>query len=322
VGRGIDDHHLAYERPPEPDRMTKPFDATLNLLIDLRADDWAAFLAARVGIPPGPATAVDTDQADKVFRIDGPEPMLVHLEMESSSALGIPAELMRYNVLLGHHAGLPVHSVLMLLRPRANASDQTGVYRVTGAGGRLIHEFHYTVIRVWDEPVDRFLAGGLGLTPLALLTNEAGADLPTAFARIERELRTPGVPGKVTEELLSATFVLGGLRYNAQQLTDLYRRLNMTLEDSTTYQWIVQKGLQEGRQKGLQEGRQEGRQEGMQQGRSTEAQHLLLRQGNKKFGPDPTAESRLRAVADIDRLERMADRMLDAASWDDLLGTA
>ena len=41
--------------------MSKPFDATLNALIDAHADDWAAFLAARVGLPLGPVTPLDTD---------------------------------------------------------------------------------------------------------------------------------------------------------------------------------------------------------------------------------------------------------------------
>jgi hypothetical protein len=87
--------------------MPKPFAATLNSLTDLRADDWAAFLAAPVGIPPGPTTVIDTDfsittQADKVFWINGPEPMLMHLELESNSALGIRADLTRYRVLLRH----------------------------------------------------------------------------------------------------------------------------------------------------------------------------------------------------------------------------
>lgn len=290
--------------------MSKPFDATLNALIDPRADDWAAFLADRAGVPPGPATAFDTDlsvtaQADKVFRISGLEPALVHLEMESSGHLGMPADLMWYNDLLSRAAGLPVHSVLLLLRRKAHATDQTGVYQQRGTGGRLIHEFHYTVVRVWEELVDRLLAGGVGLAPLALLTDEAERDLPAAFARIERQLRPPAVSGKVTEELLSAAFVLGGLRYDERRLTDLYRRLNMTLEDSTTYQWIVRKGLQQGRE----------------EGRSVEAQNVLLRQGTKKFGADPTAEPRLRAVADLARLERMADRLFDATTWDDLLAT-
>jgi len=53
--------------------MAKPFDATLNWLIDARLADWVAFLAPRLGLNPGPADLLDTDlsttvQADKVFR--------------------------------------------------------------------------------------------------------------------------------------------------------------------------------------------------------------------------------------------------------------
>ena len=83
--------------------MAKPFDATLNTLIDAHAADWAAFLAVRTGVPPGPATVIDTDisstlQADRLFRVDGPTPAVLHLELESSGRLGIPRELLRYNI--------------------------------------------------------------------------------------------------------------------------------------------------------------------------------------------------------------------------------
>ncbi|MCU0706235.1 MAG: hypothetical protein MUF18_19905, partial [Fimbriiglobus sp.] len=85
--------------------MAKPFDAALNALIDTRPEDWAAFLAARVGIPPGPAEVLDTDlsvtaQADKLFRVNGPAPALIHLELESSSRRGKPDQLMWYNTLV------------------------------------------------------------------------------------------------------------------------------------------------------------------------------------------------------------------------------
>jgi hypothetical protein len=83
--------------------MAKVFDATLNTLIDAHLADWAAFLARRVGVPPSPATSLDTDlsatlQADRLFRIDGPTPAVLHLELESTGRLGIPGELLRYNV--------------------------------------------------------------------------------------------------------------------------------------------------------------------------------------------------------------------------------
>ena len=32
--------------------MAKPFDATLNSLIDARPEDWVSFLAPRVGLAP------------------------------------------------------------------------------------------------------------------------------------------------------------------------------------------------------------------------------------------------------------------------------
>jgi hypothetical protein len=84
--------------------MAKPFDATLNLLIDIRPEDWADCFARLAGIPPGPSVVVDTDlavslQADKVFRIDGSKPSLLHLELEANPRLGIPRELMRYNII-------------------------------------------------------------------------------------------------------------------------------------------------------------------------------------------------------------------------------
>src|SRR5688500_11131906 len=98
--------------------MAKAFDATLNSLIDDHVADWANFLAARAGVPPGPAVVLDTDlsttlQADRLFRIDGPVPAVLHLELESTGRRGIPGELLRYNVAAWGVAGLPVHTVLV-----------------------------------------------------------------------------------------------------------------------------------------------------------------------------------------------------------------
>ena len=47
--------------------------------------------------------------------------------------------------------------------------------------------------------------------------------------------------------------------------------------------------------------------------------HILAR---KRFpNLPPTAEGALQAVADPARFERMAERIFDATSWDDLLAT-
>jgi hypothetical protein len=218
--------------------MAKPFDATLNTLLDECAADWAGFLAARAGIPAGPAVSLDTDlsatlQADRLFRIDGPSSAVLHLELESWGRLGIPGELLRYNVAAWGVTAVPVYSVVILLRPKATASDLTGELQLTDVSGQPYLTFRYSVVRVWQEPIDSFLSAGPGLAPLALLTNEAAADLTAAFTRFRARLRADSVTDKLEKVLLGSTFVLCGLRYREEQIAELYQTMNLTLEDST-----------------------------------------------------------------------------------------
>lgn len=285
--------------------MAKPFDATLNSLIDARPEDWVALLAPFVGLIPGPAELLDTDlsatvRADKVFRLLGPPAALIHLELEANPRLGIPADLLRYNVLVGHGRDEPIHSIILLLRPKANASDLTGIYR------RANLEFRYKVVRLWLESVESLLAGGPTTAPLAMLTDEAARDLPSAFTKFADRLRRADVDVKLAKELYGSTFVLCGMRHQPAHIAEIYRSLSMTLEDSTTYQWILEKGVAQG----------------VAQGRSQEARRLLLAQGRRKFGFVQQAETVLQAIDDSERLERMAERIFDASNWDDLLATS
>ena len=213
---------------------------------------------------------------------------------------------MRYNTLIDHQHGLPVESVLILLRPKALASDQTGHYRRLGAGGGVIAEFRYRVERVWEHPVEDWLRGGIGLAPLALLTDEADADLERALERFRDCLRNSGADPAVAGSVLGSSYVLCGLRHDQARVADMYRRLSMLMEESTTYQEILGKGVAQGRQRGQLEAHRA----------------VLLRQGTKRFGaPAPGAAAAINAIADLPRLERMSERILDAAGWDDLLAT-
>lgn len=235
--------------------MAKPFDATLNALIDAHVADWADFLAARAGVPVGPAEVLDTDlsstlQADRLFRIGGQTPYALHLELESSSRLGISEELLRYNVAARKSASLPVNSVLVLLRPKALASDLTGVLELPDPNGVTYLTFRYTVVRLWEESFDAVLNAGLGLAPLALLTNEASADLPKAVTRFHERLQRETIPVNVTKELLGFTSVLGGLRYEVEPFRRLLMQGRNILEDSTTYKWIMEQGHEKGMAQG------------------------------------------------------------------------
>lgn len=282
--------------------MSKPFDATLNSLIDDHRDEWAAFLAVRAGIPSSPAEPLDTDlsatlQADRLFRLNGPEPAVIHLELESSGRLGIPAELLRYNVAAHGVTGLPVASVLMLLRPKATATDLTGLLELR-AGGAVYLTFRYTVVRVWQEPMEPFLTAGVGLTPLALLTNEAAADLDSAFVRFRERLQRPEVDDRVRQKALTASYVLSGLRYPDDRMLERFMSLENIPEDSATYQGLMRRGEARGRQ------------------------DTVLEQGQERFGPPtPQAEAAVRGISDLGRLRRMGRQVLHATGWDDLLAT-
>lgn len=46
------------------------------------------------------------------------------------------------------------------------------------------------------------------------------------------------------------------------------------------------------------------------------AQNLILRVGTRRFGPpDPATHTRITAIRDTDRLERMIEAVFDSQSW-------
>jgi hypothetical protein len=58
-------------------------------------------------------------------------------------------------------------------------------------------------------------------------------------------------------------------------------------------------------------------------GRHEELRQSILRLGTKRFGP-PTAEIQtyIRSVDELNRLQELLDRVIDAKSWDELLEVA
>lgn len=293
--------------------MSKPFDTMLNTLIGVHEEDWARHFGDRAGISSGAITSLDTDlasnlQADRLFLIgDGESKAVLHLELESSGKLGRPAKLLRYNVAAWAQYDAPVHSVLIVLRPKGNARDLSGEYQVADVRGRPYLSFRYTVVRLWEESVEGLLDAGLGVAPLALLTNEAADDLPRAFSRFLDRLRVDRIDDSLKQGLLSSAYVLCGLRYSPEEIERLYREMSMILEDSSTYQLILNKGVAVGRE----------------EGRAEEARRLLLRLGTHRFkAPSPSVEAAIAAISDSKRIERLVERVLDASGWDDLLTTA
>ena len=131
-----------------------------------------------------------------------------------------------------------------------------------------------------------------------------------------RRLRTAEMAEPAREALIAVFWSWTLLRFHEISYSEILRMFGNlpALEQTRAYQDI----LALGRQKGLQEGRQEGRQEGHQQGLHAEACTLVRRLARRRFGTLPAeVESRLVALP-VERLEALAEALLDLATLADL----
>src|SRR5258708_3850408 len=154
--------------------MPKRFDATLKHLPADFPRDWGRFGGAPKSAP---VTVIDADvsvvtaAADKVLRIDEPDPWLLHFEFQASYDATLSQRLLQYNVLLHVRHSLPVRSIAVLLSPKADGKAMTGHVQVRLPNGKAYHEFDYDVIRLWQLAPEVILAGGIGTLPLLPLTH-------------------------------------------------------------------------------------------------------------------------------------------------------
>jgi len=286
--------------------MSYPFDASLKDILSQSPED----LRTPFRLPAiEPAKALNVDLSTISAATDIPigygDPLkeVVDLNFQSGPDPKAPARLHLYNAAFHLRFDVPVRSVLILLRPKADAGALTGKLAYVCGGKRV--EFEYDVVRMWEQLVEAFLHGGLGLLPLATLCRmPEDKPLPEALREVVRE-----IDRRLAEEadhaqgvrLMTAAFILIGMRVQKEDLANIYDGVRI-MHESTAYDVI------------LDEGRLEG---------EIRASHrMLLRQGRKRFGPsDAATESALTSIQDLDRLERMADAVLTVNSWQELLAT-
>lgn len=189
--------------------MSKPFDAATKYLVESHPSDWLRL----AGITPADAEPVAADlatitaEADSVLRVRAPAPWLVHIELQASYDRELPARTLQYNVLLHRRHRLPVQSVILLLRPEADGPRMTGTLNLEIPGGDRYLSFCYNTVRLWEEPVDALLAGGVGTLPLAPLTRVTEADLPHVVRRMQERIEREVSPAQAGA-LWTATHVL------------------------------------------------------------------------------------------------------------------
>jgi predicted transposase YdaD len=113
------------------------------------------------------------------------------------------------------------------------------------------------------------------------------------------------LPAGLVAELWSATYVLLGLRYS-QAFAERLLRGVVSMKESVTYQAIIEEGEARGKAAGA----------------ATEARRLLIQLGKKRFGaPAPSEKNALKAIRELRQLEKLALRLDDVTSWQELLDT-
>ncbi len=242
-------------------------------------------------------------------------PVILHIEFLSSRDTRYPGQAHWYNTIASHEHQEPVWSVLVLLRPAADGPELTGEYERQFPGrGRSVW-FRYDVVRVWELPPERLLKAGLPLLPLAPVSKVAPERLPAVLRAVAERLRDE-TEGELRTTLWAATEVLLGLNHPTERVQELTKEITTMIlgirgiEESSVYQDIFGKGEAKGRAEGEAEGKVE------------EARLILLSLGRRKLGrPDEQVLAMIAAIGELDRLNALIHRLLDATTWEELLAS-
>ena len=271
--------------------------------------------AAMVDIQATSLRIVDADistisgAADKVVIVESPERFGLHFEFDAGARPDRDSHAVMCNAVLRHRHQIAFKTVVVLLRPAADGPHVTGgVHDLNDTTFKF--DVSYLVFRVWEHPPEFFLNCGLGTAPLATVAAMEPGQLPDVVRRVTDRIRAEAAPNEIAE-LFTATFVTMGLRHPPHVVSGLMAGVS-NMRESSTYQLI----LEEGRSAGLDEGRKAGLDEGRVRGE----RDVLLRLGERRFGPpDATTRQAIEQIKDPTRLMTLADRVLDATGWDDLL---
>jgi hypothetical protein len=284
--------------------MSFAFDATLKDLVRAHAADYLSVFDAPPTVPVS-LLNVDlstvTTAADIVIGLGEPIQEVMHLDFQSSANATKHLDVLVYNALLHRHYRVPVHSILVLLRPQAAHSNTDGTVRYQARPQRGKMDFGYEVVRLWEIPAKALLAGSWGALPLVPLGKlPEGVPLTEGLDEVVQhmiERLRQDAPKDQFRGMVTAAYLLTGLRVPRGVAEYLFRGVS-AMHDSDTFLAI----LDEGQIKGLKE--------------------VIFLQGQKRFGsPDEAVRATVASLNDLDRLKFLVERLLDVSSWQELLAT-
>jgi hypothetical protein len=227
---------------------------------------------------------------------------LIHLDFQSGADPQLPRRLLLYHALLYHRYGLPVHTVVILLHPRADRRDLSGQVRYAPHDLEGSMDFRFQIVRVWMQTAQLWLRGPLGMAPLAVLGRLSDdrhpvQSLPEVIRGLEEQLRTARLPRPQRAEMMTTAWLLCGLRVSRRQANRLFSGVAI-MRESSTYLALIEEGEVRG------------------------VRRAILKFGTRRFGPaDAATTAALEAITNLARLDRMAERVHEVVGWKELLET-
>ena len=297
--------------------MTKPYDQAFKFLAERDPKGLLLLLGeiqpeqeATVELLPR-EVSVSAQLPDQPYQVTyGDATWMVHVESQTVYDYGLPDRMMEYAVRLWLKYRLPINSYALVLTSRKQPKDP--VEPVLVSAGHLNIALKYQQVCLWTiSAEDALKLNRDSLLPFVPLMRGGLNELEASA----RRLAATGEESR-KQELSLHFLLLGGLRYNPQELLDLIGRETMIpleqLKESSFYQYIMNEGRVEGRVEGREAGREEGRAEALSS--------LLLRMIENRFGrPSDETIQRIKA-ADADTLDGWAIRVSDGSSLEDLFG--
>lgn len=226
--------------------------------------------------------------ADSVVLLpEGNTSEILHLEFQTRPDAAIAERMLDYWIRLHRRFHQPIRQAVIHLKP-----TRSRLARVEELA--IDHTRHrFSSLRLWEQD------------PAPLL-----ADPGLLLRQVQQRLQAIADPDQ-RRLTGSGCQLLAGLTFPPDVIQ---RLLAMSiLEDSSVYQLIKRKGLEEGRVQGLVEGRVEG----LDQGRRQEALDLLGRQLLRRCGPLNTHQDAAIAALPLETLEQLGEALLDFNSPED-----
>lgn len=163
--------------------VSKSYDSGAKSLIDIDPIAWVRFFC----LPGERAEAVDSDlttslTSDRLFRIvtPGEQDYLLHVEFQVSYDSRLCHRALAYHVAAGYKYGLPVITVVVLMRRTADGPAIVDRFRFGAV------QFDMQIVRIWEHSPNEILQGPQSIMPVLPLTNVSQDSLPPTSPSYEQ----------------------------------------------------------------------------------------------------------------------------------------